>query len=264
MSSSHQGPDTDNRHHWQEAELEDQLEEHEIILDEMKAEIKRVREAAQHQLDNDIRVIENQQRYRQAEIGRNRVAIALMEHRQRYGSRHRIVPENILDDESIASRESERAVAEAREREQRAPGGSARRDSLRTSPINSSPQTPIRFATIGGARSPVGGGGAFTTPPRSDSDRSPNQEPRPRNPNTSPINTPSPGIRRPAFNLSRNRMRPLLPPIVPPPADELNGPLVNSPSDNDGRRPGNRQTRSAEGRQRNIRRTEQFKPTLKF
>ena len=263
MSSSHQGPDTDNRHHWQEEELEDQLEEHEIILDEMKAEIKRVREAAQHQLDNDIRVIENQERYRQAEIGRNRVAIALMEHRRRYGSRHRIVPENILDDASIASRESERAVAEAREREQRAPGGSARRDSLLTSPINASPQTPVRFATIGGARSPVGGDGAFRTPPRSDSNRSPNQEPN-RNPNTSPINTPSPGLHRPLFNLSRNRMRSLLPPIVPPQSDELNGPLVNSPSDNDGRRPGNRQTRSAEGRQRRPARTEQFKPTLKF
>lgn len=259
-----QGPDNDNPRHWEEIELEDQLEEHEIILDEMKAEIKRVREAAQDQLDNDIRVIENQQRYRDAAAGRDRIAIALMAHRSRYGSRHRIVPENILDDESIASRESERAIAEAREREQRAPGGSARRDSLRTSPINSSPQTPIRFATIGGPRSPVGGGGAFRTPPRSDSNRSPNQEP-PRNPNTSPINTPSPGLRRSAFNLSRNRMRPLLPPIVPPPSDGLDGPLVNSPSDSiDGRRPGNRQTRSAEGRQRRPPRTEKYKPTLKF
>lgn len=265
------GPDVENQHHWREKELEDELHIQEQIIDEMDREIKRVIQAGQQRLNIEITVIQNQRRYVQAHRERDRIAIELMGHRNTHGSYRRIVPENMLSEEEIARREEDRrsedSAHEARERLQRAPGGSARRNShMRTSPINASPQTPIRFATIGGTPPPRS---AFTTPPRIN--RSPNQEP-PRNPNTSPVTTP-PNTRQVPLRQSPDdyhqsvpdsHLR--LPPIVSSPGDnELAGPLVSSPSDAlDGRRPGNRQTRSAEGSRSRGNRTEQFKPTLKF
>lgn len=259
--SDHINPDDPRWEHYnREENLEEEIAKQRDILKRMEDEILAIR------MEEDGRIynVEQQRIYRQANHRLNLATIALEDHLGEHGSYHSLRTRrprpNLLSDEQIRMR---RAAMEASQRGELAPGGSARRHSLRTSPVNTTPESPIRFATIGGRTPPptIGGGGAFTTPPRSDSNRSSNQEPS--DTRTSPIQTPNRPIgsrggrgyvnRRRTFDPRSNR-------ISPPNADDGES-LVRSPSD--GRQPGNRNTRSAEGRQRRPR-TEQFKPTLKF
>lgn len=265
------GPDNENQHHWRERDLEQELEACEEIIDEMNEEILRLRISTRSRLNDEIARVENRREYVDAKNERNRIGIELMTHIEQHGSYRRVTPDNLLDDDQIRMRAEARR---ARQRGQRAPGGSARRErrgssSLITSPVTT-PESTMRFATIGGssAFTTPPRRSAFTTPPRSDSNRSSNQEPS--NTRTSPIQTPNRpigsqgrrryGNRRTTINLHTNRISP---PNVDGDDDES---LVRSPSDSglDGRRPGNRATRSAERQERGSRRTEQFKPTLKF
>lgn len=270
--SRHSGPDNENPHHWREEDLERELEECEKKIDEMNEEILRLRISTRSRLNDEIARVENRREYVDAKNERNRLGIALMEHRSRHGSRHpqtsrRPLP-NLLSDEQIQMREEARRASQ---RGERAPGGSARRNSrrhsLRTSPVNTTPQSTMRFATIGGRTPPpaIGGGGAFTTPPRSGSNRSTNQE-QP-NTRTSPIQTPNRPQGSHGGRRYQNRRALLLHNRISPPTSDDEG-LVSSPGGDgmDGRRPGRRQTRSADGarRRRGDSRTEKFKPTLKF
>jgi hypothetical protein len=256
------GPDNENQHHWRERDLEEELEACEEIIDRMNNEILELRISTRRQLEAEIASVENRQEYVDAKNERDRIAVRLMEHREQHGSYRRVTPDNLLDDEQIRMREEARR---ARQRGERAPGGSARRQrrsSFTTSPVTT-PETSMRFATIGGssAFTTPPRRSAFTAPPRSDSGRSSNQEPS--NTRTSPIQTPnrprgtqsSRRYQRRATNYSTNR-------ISPPPLDDDG--LIRSPSDSglDGRRPGNRNTRSADGTRPS--RPAQFKPTLKF
>jgi len=267
--SRHSGPDNENPHHWHEEDLERDLEEAEKKIDEMNEEILRLRISTRSRLNDEIARVENRREYVDAKNERNRLGIALMEHRSRHGSRHRsrrLLP-NLLSDEQIQMRA---AARRAIQRGERAPGGDARRNSrrhsLRTSPVNTPPQSTMRFATIGG-------GGAFTTPPRSASNRSTNQE-QP-NTRTSPIQTP---------NRTPRRLQRRLPPIQRPTGhmrpvpsnhtgDVSRDELQSSPGNNDGRRPGDRGTGTAErndggegltGQRLRYDNHNTFKPTLKF
>ena len=205
-----------------EEDLEAEIAVQQEILRQMEDEIIAIREEE----DERIYEVENRQIYRRANHSLNLAVIALEDHRTSHGSYHslrRIRPRpNILTEEQIAAREAQQRTIVT------APGGSVRRDSipnraLVTSPIQTPPHSGPRLLTIGGSS-------AFSNVNRRS--RSPVQEPGQRSPR-----------RLPPIVRETNRVR-----TVPRnhTGDVRRGELQSSPGNNDGRRPGNRGTGTAE------------------
>lgn len=251
--SDHITPDDPRWEHYnKEEDLEDEIAEQRDILKRMEDEIIAIR----MEEDERIYAVENRRIYRQANHRLNLAIIALEDHHTEHGSYHSLRPRrprpNILSDEQIAAREAEQRINTA-------PGGSVRRNStvnraLVTSPIQTPPRSGPRLLTIGG-------GSAFASVDRRT--RSPVQEPSQRSPRRLPPIVRETGRVR---TVPRNHT-----------GDVRRGELQSSPGNNDGRRPGNRGTGTAEredgiqgltGQQLQFgdddvdRNT--FKPTLKF
>ena len=231
------------------------------IIREGDEEISEIRQ----RIENRIERIEHRRAYRDAQRRLSLLDIQLQDHiRMEHGSYHSVVARarvprpNILSEEQIAAHN-------AQQQPRRAPGGSVRRDSrlipneaLRTSPI----QTPTRIQS-GTRVLRIGSGGAFSTVTTPPSTRSPTPQPQTQTPRRLPP------IRR------TNQ--------IPRISDQHTGEtesdeLQSSPSGNDGRRPGRRNTGTAgsetTGQQlqfgsdssddENYQFFDNYKPTLKF
>ena len=272
-------PDSERYQHFRrEEELEEEIELQREIIEGFNMRIDALIEAGDEEIEEvrqrigeQIRTIERTTRFRNAQSRLSVLDIQLQDHvRRSHGSYHSVIARERRPRPNILS-EEQRAAHNAQQQPQRAPGGSVRRNSrlipneaLRTSPI----QTPPRIQS-GTRVLSLGHGGAFSTVTTPPSTRSPTPQQPPQ----------SRGVLTPRR----------LPPIhgrtgqIPRISDQHTGEtdsdeLQSSPSGNDGRRPGNRNTGTAgsdttgtqlqfgsdSSNEENYQYFDNYKPTLKF
>lgn len=234
-------PDSERYQHYQmEEDMENEIEVQREILREMDSEIDAIiREGDEEiseirqRIGNRIEQIERRRAYRDAQRRLSLLDIQLQDHiRMEHGSYHSVVARARVPRPDILS-EEQIAAHNAQQQPRRAPGGSVRRDSIVNRSLMTSPiQTPTRGQS-GTRVLRIGNGGAFSTVQTPPSTRSPTpQQPETQTPRRLP----------PIQRAGRGQVQRISEQHT---GETESDELQSSPSGNDGRRPGNRNTGTA-------------------